>query len=114
MHGVMNTDNMSILGLTLDYGPFGFMEAFEPTTSATTPTSKAATPTPTSRNRPLELLRTGAGAAAADRRSALAQARWTLPARVRRQDGRLLHAKLGLSHAGTADADRALFDAMFA
>ena len=30
MHGVMNTDNMSILGLTLDYGPFGFMEAFDP------------------------------------------------------------------------------------
>lgn len=29
-HGVMNTDNMSILGLTLDYGPFGFMEAYQP------------------------------------------------------------------------------------
>ncbi len=29
-HGVMNTDNMSILGLTLDYGPFGFMEAYNP------------------------------------------------------------------------------------
>ncbi|RYE68936.1 MAG: YdiU family protein [Oxalobacteraceae bacterium] len=29
MHGVMNTDNMSILGVTLDYGPFGFMEAFD-------------------------------------------------------------------------------------
>ena len=29
-HGVMNTDNFSILGLTLDYGPFGFMEAYEP------------------------------------------------------------------------------------
>jgi len=28
-HGVMNTDNMSILGLTLDYGPFGFMDAFQ-------------------------------------------------------------------------------------
>ncbi len=28
-HGVMNTDNMSILGLTLDYGPFGFLEAFD-------------------------------------------------------------------------------------
>jgi len=28
MHGVMNTDNMSILGITLDYGPFGFMEAY--------------------------------------------------------------------------------------
>jgi uncharacterized protein YdiU (UPF0061 family) len=29
-HGVMNTDNMSILGLTLDYGPFGFVEAYDP------------------------------------------------------------------------------------
>lgn len=29
MHGVMNTDNMSVLGMTLDYGPFGFMEAFD-------------------------------------------------------------------------------------
>jgi len=29
-HGVMNTDNMSVLGLTLDYGPFGFMEAYDP------------------------------------------------------------------------------------
>lgn len=28
-HGVMNTDNISVLGLTLDYGPFGFMEAFD-------------------------------------------------------------------------------------
>ncbi len=30
MHGVLNTDNMSILGQTLDYGPFGFMEAYDP------------------------------------------------------------------------------------
>jgi len=30
MHGVMNTDNMSILGSTLDYGPYGFMEEFDP------------------------------------------------------------------------------------
>lgn len=29
-HGVLNTDNMSILGLTIDYGPFGFMEHFDP------------------------------------------------------------------------------------
>ncbi len=29
-HGVMNTDNMSILGLTLDYGPYGFLESFDP------------------------------------------------------------------------------------
>ena len=30
VHGVLNTDNMSILGLTIDYGPFGFMEYFDP------------------------------------------------------------------------------------
>ncbi len=29
-HGVMNTDNMSILGLTIDYGPFQFMDGFVP------------------------------------------------------------------------------------
>ncbi len=29
-HGVMNTDNMSILGLTMDYGPFQFMDEFNP------------------------------------------------------------------------------------
>jgi uncharacterized protein YdiU (UPF0061 family) len=29
-HGVMNTDNMSILGLTLDYGPFQFMDGYNP------------------------------------------------------------------------------------
>jgi uncharacterized protein YdiU (UPF0061 family) len=30
VHGVMNTDNMSILGLTIDYGPFGFLDTFDP------------------------------------------------------------------------------------
>ena len=30
VHGVMNTDNMSILGLTIDYGPYGWLEGFEP------------------------------------------------------------------------------------
>ena len=29
-HGVMNTDNLSLLGLTIDYGPFGFLDAFDP------------------------------------------------------------------------------------
>ena len=29
-HGVMNTDNMSILGLTLDYGPYGFLDDYDP------------------------------------------------------------------------------------
>ena len=29
-HGVMNTDNMSLLGLTLDYGPFQFLDGYDP------------------------------------------------------------------------------------
>lgn len=30
IHGVMNTDNMSILGWTIDYGPFAFLDAYDP------------------------------------------------------------------------------------
>lgn len=30
VHGVMNTDNMSVLGLTIDYGPYGFLDDFDP------------------------------------------------------------------------------------
>jgi uncharacterized protein YdiU (UPF0061 family) len=30
VHGVMNTDNMSILGLTTDYGPYGWLENYDP------------------------------------------------------------------------------------
>jgi uncharacterized protein YdiU (UPF0061 family) len=30
VHGVMNTDNMSVLGLTIDYGPYGWLEDYEP------------------------------------------------------------------------------------
>jgi uncharacterized protein YdiU (UPF0061 family) len=31
VHGVMNTDNMSILGITIDYGPYGWLDDFDPT-----------------------------------------------------------------------------------
>jgi len=30
VHGVLNTDNMSVLGLTIDYGPYGWLESFDP------------------------------------------------------------------------------------
>ena len=30
VHGVMNTDNLSVLGLTIDYGPYGWLEGFDP------------------------------------------------------------------------------------
>jgi uncharacterized protein YdiU (UPF0061 family) len=41
VHGVLNTDNMSILGLTIDYGPYGWLESFDP--SWTPNTTDAAT-----------------------------------------------------------------------
>ena len=31
VHGVLNTDNMSMLGLTIDYGPYGWLEGYDPT-----------------------------------------------------------------------------------
>ena len=30
VHGVLNTDNLSVLGLTIDYGPYGWLESFDP------------------------------------------------------------------------------------
>jgi uncharacterized protein YdiU (UPF0061 family) len=30
VHGVMNTDNMSVLGVTIDYGPYGFLDTYDP------------------------------------------------------------------------------------
>ena len=37
VHGVMNTDNMSILGLTIDYGPYGWVDDFDPDWTPTRP-----------------------------------------------------------------------------
>lgn len=41
VHGVMNTDNMSILGLTLDYGPFGWLDAYDPAWTPNTTDSQS-------------------------------------------------------------------------
>ncbi len=40
VHGVMNTDNMSILGLTIDYGPYGWLESYDPTWTPNTTDSQ--------------------------------------------------------------------------
>jgi hypothetical protein len=42
VHGVMNTDNMSILGLTIDYGPYGWVDNFDPGWTQTPPMPRAA------------------------------------------------------------------------
>ncbi len=114
MHGVMNTDNMSILGLTLDYGPFGFMEAFDPDhicnhTDQQGRYSYANQPQVGHWNcyalgqALLPLI-----GDVDDAQTALAAYE---PEFARTLDY-LLHAKLGLTTAG--DGDRALFDSMFA
>ncbi len=41
VHGVMNTDNMSVLGLTIDYGPYGWLEPYDPDWTPNTTDSQA-------------------------------------------------------------------------
>ena len=113
MHGVMNTDNMSILGLTIDYGPFGFMEAFDAGhicnhTDQAGRYSYANQPQVGHWNcyaLGQALLPLIGDVDAAQEALGVYQ-----PEFERAQDG-LLHAKLGLSTA--QDDDRLLFDAMF-
>ena len=49
IHGVMNTDNMTISGETIDYGPCAFMDAFDPATVFSSIDDAAAMPMATSR-----------------------------------------------------------------
>ena len=107
-HGVMNTDNLSILGLTIDYGPFGFLDGFDPGArlQSLRPPGPLRLRAPAQR-RVLEPARAGAGAAAADgwrptgRRGddragagALEPYRETFPQALAER----LRAKLGLAH----------------
>ncbi len=114
MHGVMNTDNMSILGLTLDYGPFGFMEAFDPQhicnhTDQQGRYSYANQPQVGHWNcHALGQALLPLIGEVEDAQEALD----VYPGAFAAHIDKLLHAKLGLSE--TRDDDRALFDAMFA
>jgi uncharacterized protein YdiU (UPF0061 family) len=49
IHGVMNTDNMTISGETIDYGPCAFMEAYDPAAVFSSIDHGGAMPTATSR-----------------------------------------------------------------
>ena len=51
VHGVMNTDNMSMLGLTIDYGPYGWLDDYDPgwTPNTTDAGTRSATATASSR-----------------------------------------------------------------
>jgi uncharacterized protein YdiU (UPF0061 family) len=113
MHGVMNTDNMSILGLTLDYGPFGFMEAFDPNHICNHTDQQGrysySNQVPVGHwncyalaNALLPLI-----GGVEDAQDALD----VYQPEFARQLDQLLHAKLGL--ATTQDDDRLLFDDMF-
>ncbi|KQQ32430.1 hypothetical protein ASF61_15480 [Duganella sp. Leaf126] len=117
MHGVMNTDNMSILGLTLDYGPFGFMEAFDPDhicnhTDQQGRYSYANQPQVGHWN--CYALAQALLPLIGEPEDAQAALDAYQPAFAAELD-LLLHAKLGLTPLDAhADHDRGLFDAMFA
>jgi uncharacterized protein YdiU (UPF0061 family) len=63
IHGVMNTDNTSISGETIDYGPCAFMDAYDPATcwpsSTGTATRRSASPRSESRTSPRSTRNTG-------------------------------------------------------
>jgi len=117
MHGVMNTDNMSILGLTIDYGPFGFMEAFDPDHICNHTDQQGRY---SYSNQPQvghwNCYALGQALLPLIGEVEAAQAALDVyqPAFAAKLD-ELLHAKLGLTRLEQhAEADRALFDGMFA
>lgn len=117
MHGVMNTDNMSILGLTIDYGPFGFMEAFDPD-HICNHTDQQGRYSYTNQPQVGHWNCYALGQALLPLIGEVEAAQAALdvyqPAFAAKLD-ELLHAKLGLTRLEQyADADRGLFDAMFA
>jgi uncharacterized protein YdiU (UPF0061 family) len=113
MHGVMNTDNMSILGLTIDYGPFGFMEAFD-ADHICNHTDQAGRYSYANQPQVGHWNCYALGQALLPLIGDVDDAQGALgvyqPEFQRALDG-LLHAKLGLRTV--RDDDRALFDAMF-
>jgi uncharacterized protein YdiU (UPF0061 family) len=117
MHGVMNTDNMSILGLTLDYGPFGFMEAFD-SDHICNHTDQQGRYSYSNQPQVGHWNCYALGQALLPLIGEVEAAQAALdvyqPEFAAKMD-ELLHAKLGLTVLEQhADADRALFDAMFA
>ena len=117
MHGVMNTDNMSILGLTIDYGPFGFMEAFDADHICNHTDQQgryAYSNQPQVGHWNCYALAQALLPLIGEPEDAQAALDVYQPAFAAKLD-ELLHAKLGLTQLDAhADADRALFDAMFA
>jgi serine/tyrosine/threonine adenylyltransferase len=115
VHGVMNTDNMSILGLTIDYGPYGWLEGFDP--GWTPNTTDAAGRRYCYGNQPqigMWNLSRLAGALlplVADR-AALEQGLEAYRDEFQREYTALFAAKLGLDGLDR-DGDTALFDGLF-
>ena len=117
VHGVMNTDNMSILGLTIDYGPYGWLESFD--LDWTPNITDASGRRYRFGNQP-QVAQWNLGAARARARAARRRSRAAAP-RARRRSRRCsasLHRhsmlrKLGLTgHGATATEDEALLDAL--
>ncbi len=69
VHGVMNTDNLSILGLTIDYGPYGWLEPYDPGVDAQhhRPVHETVPLRRPTRDRPVEPVTPGRGLPRADR-----------------------------------------------
>ena len=116
VHGVMNTDNMSILGLTIDYGPYGWLEDFDPdwTPNTTDAQGRRYRYGQQAQIALWNLVRlANAIYPLVEDVPALEAALDTYARRYEAEWLRMMAAKLGL-HSLADDADRALVDDLFA
>ncbi|MFI5307636.1 MAG: YdiU family protein [Polyangiales bacterium] len=106
VHGVMNTDNMSVLGLTIDYGPYGWLEGYDP--SWTPNTTDASGRRYRYAHQPnvamWNLSRLGSALAAlVDDVTPLVAVLETCARSLEQQQARMRHDKLGLNFQGGED-----------
>jgi uncharacterized protein YdiU (UPF0061 family) len=120
VHGVMNTDNMSISGETIDYGPCAFMDAYDPATvfsSIDTQGRYAYGNQPwIARWNLARFAETLLPLIADDAERAVARAMEVIdgfPVRYDTHSARLFNAKLGLTAGASPQADAALLQAFF-
>ena len=116
VHGVMNTDNLSILGITLDYGPYGWMDDFDPDfTPNTTDAGRRRYRYGAQPDIGMWNLGCLAGALSAlhDEPAALREALDRYAEVFTAENRRIIAEKLGLDPAGFAEADEALASDLF-
>lgn len=114
VHGVMNTDNMSILGLTIDYGPYGWLDTFDPGWTPNTTDAQGRRYRFGNQPRIIHWNLAQLGNALAQRTENIAPLQKIIdewPARFAKKHQRMMLSKLGLTEQ-QGEEDASLIDAL--